>query len=214
MHYTFFTSAICYSGDPVPADTSDVPDTTETIPTVLTTQESEPPQEQPFSDLDLIRAEGHPTYYGSTKVAHEIWDSAPKGKVIFADSFAKRSDNTIIYMWGYRQGENSEIIRDLQLVFYNSDDLRSIELDEALQIADEYLPHDIMNQWYEFSRSYALVPHDSKKGTCYVVTYHLTDSGKNSNEHPYSGTIDVILDVSTETNQVYSSPSDSELQNG
>lgn len=73
----------------------------------------------------------------------------------------------------------------------------NIYLDTALNIASEYIPHDIIDKWYEFNESYCIKPLDMEdKNTYYIVSYRLTDKGKearNSNEHTYGATIYIIL---------------------
>ena len=148
------------------------------------------------ADLALITADGHPRYYGSTEQAHKVWDGATAGKIVFADSFSSYSDKTIIYMDGYSQSEDNEIIRTIEVYFNNFTRPIDISLDETLDIVDGYIPHDIIEKWYEYSSSYCLEPiekNDDGK-TYYVVSYHLTDAGKKATP-PYSGTMDIIINT-------------------
>ena len=161
-----------------------------------------------FDDNAILRFEGHPTYYGSTAKAHEVWDKVEKGKIVFADSNSKYSDSVILMMHGRGQGEKNELIRDIEIYLKNMDDSVERTLDGALDLASEYLPYDIINRWYEFGQSYCLVPeadNQKKDNIYYVVEYHLTEAGSDAyyaGAHKYSGSMDIIIDVSRTTNEV------------
>ncbi len=153
------------------------------------------------NDLAIITRDGHPTYYGSTAKAHEVWDDVEKGKIIFADSNNKYDDSTILSMGGYSQDEKNEVIREIGIYFTNMKEVPDVSLGQAVEIATDYLPQDIIDKWYEFRSSYELVPNDPEKDTYHVITYGLTDKGSDSyysGEHKYSGSIDVIINGSNE----------------
>ena len=149
------------------------------------------------SDLETIKASGHPTYYGSVEDAHTAWENTSKGKVIFPDSFDRyKSGKTIITMSGYRDEKNA-IIRGFEIYFMNCQPAVSIELDTALDIAKTYLPLDVLSEYYDFNDSYFL-PEGNGKGGNYVVRYHLTDSaseGYYAKEHSYAGQMNIIFYV-------------------
>jgi len=165
-------------------------------------------EEEINEDFALVTAEGHPAYYGSTKEAHSVWGKAGKGKVIFADSYDKYSDKTIIAMDGYSQGEKNEMIRGFEIYFENFSTPMSITLEDALKIANGYIPYEIISEWYEFNGSYCIQPvnSDDEKETYYVVSYRLTESGSDAyyaDEHVYSGSIEVIFEVNKAGNVNY-----------
>lgn len=157
-------------------------------------------ENMPSSDLEIITREGHPTYYGSVEVSHAIWDGIDKETVIFADSYNKyKQGKTILYMSAYR---NSDLIRDIGIYFSNFEEPVGMTLEDVLIIAASYMPFGVMDDYYEFKDSELIVPDDGvDKDTYYVVSYRLTEEGKSayySNEHEYSGTIDVIIAYSNE----------------
>lgn len=168
---------------------------TENEPETETELETE--KDTVISDLEIITAEDHPTYYGSTEQAHKVWKNINKEKIVFADSYDKYTENTIICMSGYRTGEKNQIIRNIEIYFKNFSSPIDLSLKDALNIAKTYLPFEIINSYYEFYKSYCIQPlDDDNKNTYYIVSYHLTESAKSayySNEHSYSGTIDVII---------------------
>ena len=149
------------------------------------------------TDMDIIMREGHPTYYGSVAVSHEIWDDVEKNRIHFADKNYGYKDNPILSMDAYR---NSDLIRQVLINFTNFADAPSVSLDDAIRIASSYMPYDVMDKYYEFKGSMLIVPDESKKdeASYYVVSYRLTDEGSKAyydKEHEYSGTIDVIIEV-------------------
>ena len=173
---------------------------TETVQTKApeTVQATAKPAE---SDLSIITREGHPKYYGSTAQAHKTWsDIKEKGRIIFADSFDKYSDATILVMSGYNLGEKNEIIRDLEIYFHNFKDGDSYDLQTALDVAKDYFPRDIVDKWYEYNGSRKIVSKEpGEKDTYYTVSYRLTDKGKEgyyAKEHQYSGSMDIIIQES------------------
>lgn len=158
-------------------------------------------------DISIITREGHPTYYGSTIQAHRIWDDLARGKVIFADSFDSYTDDTIIFMDGYHEqdvmidGEHEKdiMIGDIEIYFQNCQPAVELSLDSALSIASEFIPYDIIEKWYEFSRSESIQPIDksAEKDSYFVVSYSLTDAASDAyykHEHPYTGSVDIILE--------------------
>lgn len=153
------------------------------------------------SDLAIVTADGHPAYYDSTVDAHKIWDGVEKNKIVFADSFDKYTDKTIINMSDDKDG----IITQIEIYFQNFTPPIDITLEESLKIASEYIPYDIINEWYEFNRSYCIKPISPthSKDTYYVVSYNLTENGKKaykSHKHSYSGSIDIIFEENMKGN--------------
>ena len=74
----------------------------------------------------------------------------------------------------------------------------TFSLDDALEIASEYFPEDIVNKYYKFNGSECLKPEnsDGDDDTYFHVSYCLTDSGSESyqsDEHTYSGSIDFVF---------------------
>lgn len=171
--------------------------------TVATTEASE-------SDLDIILRSGHPTYYGSNTQAHEVWKDVEKGKIQFADDYKYSTKDTkpIIYLEGYNS-DKYELIKGVGIRLYNSEELQNgIALDEALKIASDYLPYDIIEKWYKFNRSFCIIPKDGKEQSeiDYFVCYGLTEEGSNAyyaKEHQYSGSIDINLSGTDEEHITY-----------
>lgn len=144
------------------------------------------------SDLELIKAQGHPTYYGNAESAHEVWNDTSNTKIIYPDSnYRYKSGKTIILMESYR----GDIILDVEIYFMNCQPAVNVDLNSALDIAKTYLPLDILSEYYEFYESYFL-PKGSGEEGIYAVRYHLTDAAKAgyyADEHDYAGQMHILL---------------------
>lgn len=157
------------------------------------------------ADWEIITRDGHPRYYGSTSEAHKLWEDVDKGKIVYADSYYGYSSETILMMDGYSMGEKNEIIRGIEIYPENFEEPMAVSLEEAIQLADGYIPYDIIAKWYEYDRSYCIKPNDIQKDTCYVVNYHLTDAASDAyyaKEHTYSGSITIVFYADSVTGNV------------
>lgn len=164
--------------------------TTVTTVTVQTTTESKFP-----TDISILTAEGHPTYYGSMSSAHLVWDTADSRKISFDESNRKR--HAIIYL----DSRSSNTIHNIEVYFNHSKELNDISLDDALRIASSYLPYDILSRYYDFSDSYCVSPKDENhEETYYVVSYRLNESGKSTD---YDGSVDIIFELSKKNKANY-----------
>lgn len=153
-----------------------------------TQEPTEPPKE---TDLDIITRNGHPTYYGEMQQAHSFWNDIEKGKIVFSDDFQDEyTDDTILSV-----GKNSKDsdIRNIEIYFQNMQDATDITLDKAVSVVGEYLPYDILEEWYKFDKSYSLIPEtQSKEDEIYVASYSLE---KEQHSTSYYGSVDVIIAV-------------------
>lgn len=151
--------------------------------------------QQNDDDIDIITRTNHPTYYGSVAQSHVVWDDVADGKIIFADSFDKYKDTTILSMDAYR---NSDLIRGINISFSHFDKPVNYSVKDALPIIASYMPYDIIEKYYKLESAKKILPDKdhSDKTTYYTITYSLTDDGSDtyySGEHEYSGSIDVII---------------------
>lgn len=154
-----------------------------TEPSITTTHEK---------DIDIVMRRNHPTYYGSVKKSHNIWNDVAEGKIHFADEIYGHNDKSILSMSAYR---NSDIIREI-IINFNNFDNKSVTIEKAIEIAASYTPFEIIEQYYKFSLSEMIVPDnaDENKSTYYTISYSLTDDGKKA-EQDYSGSIDIIIET-------------------
>lgn len=146
------------------------------------------------SELDIILRDGHPTYYGSVEQSHKTWSDIKGKRIEFADDFYASNNKAILTMSNSHNG--SGIINTIIISFDNFEENPHLSLQDALPIAASYMPFEIMDQYYEFSKSFMVK--DSANAEYYCVSYRLTDAAGDAyykHEHSYSGTIDVIFCV-------------------
>lgn len=168
------------------------------------TAESDTPDSNVNSDMEIVTRDGHPTLYGSVEQAHEIWKDVSKGKIVFPDKNDSYSDKTIVYLDAYR---DEDMIRTVDIYFSNFEEEEDVTLDDALKISASYMPFDIIDKYYECDGSKLYVSDDGDKANYYVISYGLTDSAGDAyyaGEHQYSGSIDVIFKVQNDIVQNFS----------
>lgn len=151
-----------------------------------------------MSEMEIITRNGHPTFYGSIKAAHDIWNDVEDGKVIITDKYSVNlKNNTLLFLQEYDY-KDDDLIRDIQIYFSRFKYPPNLYIDDVLPIVVEYLPLDLISQWYVFDESYYLFDVDGKVATDYVISYTLNNRGKEayqSDEIAYGYTIDVIITV-------------------
>ena len=197
---TAITTEVTTTTIPTTISTTTVSTTTETT-TQLTEPESEPIVFP--TDLSIITAPGHPTYYGSMSQAQEIWANVEDGKIDFVDPYFSSSKLILSIKRCPRQNlysrEKSDVIGELNIYFSNFEDSNYFSLSDALSIISDYIPYDIMKQYYEFYESYCLQPTEkcASEETYYVIKYNLNEEGKSiyEKEHSYFGNVSIICEV-------------------
>lgn len=133
-----------------------------------TSAESPTPGGEGNADLALITKDGHPAFRGSVEVAHSVWGSEPKGKVLFPDSYDKLADNTVLVVNANR---NSDEINGFEIYFDRFEVAPELSLDDVLSIAASYAQAGSQSG-YELESSKCIVPNDdADKSTYYVVSY-------------------------------------------
>ena len=152
------------------------------------------------TDEEIIMRPGHPTYYGSLEKAHEVWGDIETGRIHFGDVEYGHDDKPILTLDSSR---DSDLIRTVLIIFDYFSEQPNYSLDDAVEIAASYMPFEIMEKYYEFQKSRMIAPDESREGDAiyYVISYHLTDEGKDaydSKEHAYSGSIDVVMEAKDE----------------
>ncbi len=130
------------------------------------------------NQFDLLRREGHPIYWGDADEAKELWDDISNKVIIGPESYHDYSDQTILT---YRAYDDNKI-RNMQFYFKNMMDY-TVSIEDAFLIAEEYMPLEIMKQYYVFDESYISDKQDKKQ---YIIRYHLNDEGKEAYDNGLS----------------------------
>lgn len=151
-----------------------------------TAQETEPAQD--LSCIDIIRIADHPTLFGKTEDAKNIFGAyLEKGAVVIRSGIDHnlKHDDAFLILDCY---ENNGSFVDSEQIngIYIYPDV-SISLGEALEIVNEYLPVEIINEWYEpFETCYQNISDNRIK---YYAVYKISEEGNSkikSKELPYS----------------------------
>lgn len=164
----------------------------------------EQPAKEKEHDIDVLTRAGHPKYYGSVKESHKVWkDLEDTEKIIFGDSKGNSVDKAIISMSAYK---DEDLIRSISIDFTKFDAAPPSDLDSILRLTAEYIPFDVLDQYYQYGGSKKIVSNDTGKPRkeCYVISYHLTPNGKDGyykKEHQYTGSVDVIITYTDNTPQ-------------
>lgn len=133
-------------------------------------------------DINIFSLTGHPTYYDSVEMAKAFWKDYLGEQVILPGSYENyESGKTLIFTEGY--GSNNTLLTNIELCFSNSS-VGTVALESALNIAKEYLPIEMMRQYYFFDCSYILSDTDKEKNESflYIVHYSITDKGSEHRE--------------------------------
>lgn len=151
--------------------------------------EGKAPSAQELTGMKLLAPDGHPTLLGKSSDAHKVWNSIPSEKVLFPDSTENFTNGvTAVSLSGYRYREEGDpTITDI-ILDPPSAGIDDMLLDTALQIVASYLPTEYLNEYYEFSNSFAVQP-ASEGGSApkyYVIQYSLNSAGKSAyDEHKF-----------------------------
>lgn len=129
------------------------------------------------SDLELITRPNHPVLFSSTDSAHEFWgdengflgwkDRSDK-KISYPDTTTNSLGSgvdwspCILAMDSDMSFGNcyNDYIFNIHICLNNFEIPVNLSLDEALEIASSYLPHDTLNTYYEYNYSSCYEPID------------------------------------------------------
>ncbi len=148
-----------------------------------------------LTSLDILRLPEHPTFFGKTVDAQSIWE-----KYQGEDSIIIKGGITHHYKYeqafmvldcfeggGAYRYTDSEFINGIQIRPENFKEDTTLSLEEAISLVEEYMPLDIMEEWYScFETCYQ---DDSEGAKYYFSVYQINEDGKNkikNKELPYS----------------------------
>lgn len=134
-----------------------------------------------MSNKDILTIENHPRYFGSLSLSNTVWAPFKGDKVSVESSY---NESSILLIESYLEDE--DIITDIEIYFKEySNSTNSVTLEEALELAKEYFPYDLIRENYTFFNSYKISPEDpySDKDVAYVIQYSLTKKEDNLPGH-------------------------------
>lgn len=129
--------------------------------------------------MNIITLSGHPVFFDTTKKGEQVWHDYLGKEVLLPETEYKKNktEKTIISAtglstWGMR-------LDHIDLYLYNTD-TGSVDLNTALGIAKQYLPIELMKQYYKLEESY-IIESDatSENGVFYIyhINYKITEEG-------------------------------------
>lgn len=132
----------------------------------------------PYTDTEIINLDNHPKIMENFQEAEALYYNVDKEKVMIYDLKKEKTtcnnneDKYLIYM--DNATGNYNIISEILLNLNVSDEFKTVTLEEAIKIAVDYLPMDILNQYYQKERAY-IKEYDTVKS--YHYAWKLNNSG-------------------------------------
>lgn len=172
-----------------------------------------------INDIDIFSLPCHPVYYGSVEYAKEFWKDYLGDRIILpGDNHKYISGKTLISISGF--SSNNELLTDIEL-YFNNTSVGSMDLDVALKIISEYLPIELMKQYYYFDHSYIIEDADVNKSETflYIIHYKITDYGyqirESTKKDYYTMPYDIYIKLTSDdnSNSILYACIDSDLDN-
>lgn len=178
----------------------------------ITTESEELTTEaQKCTDMELLTIENHPTFYGSTEKAHEVWDEFSAEDTVMIKSIVGHSntyERAILVLdcfkgRGAYQKTGSDIVNGVYIRFNNFIEEKEVEFQEALSIVSEYFPYEIMSEHYNlFESCYQNIGTEEEPYYKYFINYKLNDESclEYDNDYPYDIWVSVVFNVDSDDN--------------
>lgn len=205
-------SCICLFGMSILSDRHEKGNNESTVDSQVetSTDSEESTTEAPkCTDMELLTIEGHPTFYGSSEKAHEVWDKYSAEDTVMIKGFVGHSstyDDAILVLDCFKNGgmADSDIINGVHITFSNFSDGKKVGFQEALSIASDYFPYEIMSEKYSlFESCYQKMKKEEKPYYKYFINYKMKDVTQSSaydHDLPYDCWVSVVFYVDSEEN--------------
>ena len=129
--------------------------------------------------MDIVTISGHPVFFDTTEKGEQVWSDYLGREVLLPGTEYRenKTEKTIISAtghstWGMRLGH-------IDIFLYNTD-TGSVDLNAALVLTKQYLPIDLMKQYYKLEESYITESDGSPENeTIYIyhINYKITEEG-------------------------------------
>ncbi len=124
--------------------------------------------------MDIINIKGHPVYYDETKKAKEVWDNYIGKEVFISPKTYDHTENAVLIIKDLYDIFDEEQSRIVGFDIYLNKMEDPVSLDQALNIASDFLPIELMKQYYSFEESYIIAGKDLYM---HIVHYKVTEEG-------------------------------------
>lgn len=145
---------------------------------------------------EIILSQGHPIYYGNIEnaipYAKKIGKKFISVDIVGGDKYSKYTDDTVLVIRGY---EYNGLITDIQI--YPNNINESMDTNKAIDLANKYLPADIIKKYYKQPTGEIYTPEDKSKNIYKVIEYDFNEVGdkeREDDEFKYRSNIYVTLE--------------------
>lgn len=132
-----------------------------------------------LSDLKILALHSHPKFYGDYEEAERFWQGYKQVAVVNTNQKRNNEDKLLIIATS-----DKKLISDITINFSYSDEIKhELTVDKVLEIACEYIPYEMLEKYYTFTKSF----HETFKGKEKYEAYHyvmsLNKKGKSARKN-------------------------------
>lgn len=131
---------------------------------------------QSLPDMELLTLKEHPKFYGDYKAAKSFWKEFEKAIVVNASGTTFYEDALLLVTTG---DSDNGVITNVTINLSDYEKKHDLELDNVMRLICDYIPYDIINQYYDFKEAFHEV---SKYGRyeAYHYVMEINDKGKEA----------------------------------
>ncbi len=112
--------------------------------------ENKKPNKNTLSDLEILALDSHPKIYGDYNDAEIFGKGYKKVAVINTNQKSHYEDKLLLVATS-----DKKIISDITINFSYSDEIKhELTVDKILKVVCEYIPYEILEKYYTFSKSF------------------------------------------------------------
>lgn len=139
--------------------------------------ENKKPNKNTLSDLEILALDSHPKIYGDYNDAEIFWKGYKKVAVINTNQKSHYEDKLLLV-----ETSDKKKISDITINFSYSDEIKhELTVDKILKVVCEYIPYEILEKYYTFSKSFHETYKEGKKYEAYHYVMSLNKEGKAAN---------------------------------
>lgn len=127
-------------------------------------------------DIELLTLKEHPKFYGDYKAAKSFWKGFDNVKVVNSRQKIYNEDALLLVTSG-----NEDVITNITINLSDYEEKQSLELEKVMRLICDYIPYDIIEQYYDFKESFHEMNKDGKY-EAYHYVMELNDKGKDVNK--------------------------------
>lgn len=134
--------------------------------------------------LEIVKAEGHPLFYGNFNDAKIFWKDYKKVKVVESGSNWMYTKAPLLINTK-KEGKDA-VITQILFDFIYEEDKEKLNIDEMLKIVCKYIPYDIISKYYSYSSSFKITDvNNTEEYVAYHYVMSLNINGKKLNNPDY-----------------------------